>query len=104
MAQRKRTARRAEDRAQSKLTRDLEKLWSLEPGATPTRPIVIASPSEVEVRATSIPCPICRSELRIEEHAAEAIEGVRLRVARVTCSFCRARRPIYFRLAATMAN
>lgn len=104
MAQRKRTVRRAEDRAQSKLTRDLEKLWSLEPGATPSRPLVIASPSEVEVRATSIPCPVCRSALRLDEHAAEIIDGVRLRVARVTCSFCRARRSVYFRLAGTMVN
>ncbi len=104
MTQRKRTLRRAEDRAQDKLSRDLEKLWQLAPGATAARPIVVESPSEVEVRAASIPCPICRSELRVEEHTAETVNGRRLRVARVACGFCRAKRPVYFQLASSLMS
>lgn len=104
MAQRKRTARRAEDRAQEKLARDLEKLWEASPGGAPSRPIVVASPSEIEVRAASVPCPICQSTLRVEEHTAESIDGVRLRVARVVCTFCRAKRAIYFQLAGSTLN
>lgn len=104
MSQRKRAVRRAEDRAQQKLTRDLEKLADLAPGGSPARPIVVASPSEIEVRAAAMPCPICQSALRVEEHTAESIGGVRLRVARVVCSFCRAKRAIYFQLQGTMAN
>jgi hypothetical protein len=104
MAQRKRTARRAEDRAQGKLVRDLEKLWETAPGGAPGRPIVVASPSEIEVRAASIPCPICRSALRVEEHVAVSIAGVRLRVARVVCTFCRVERVIHFQLASAAAN
>lgn len=96
--------RRAEDKAQSRLARDLEKLWQLSPGATPARPLVVESPSEVEVRAASVPCPICRSELRVEEHTAETIEGRRLRVARVVCSFCRSKRAVYFQLASSLAS
>ncbi len=104
MAQRKRAVRRAEDRAQQKLTRDLEKLAEAAPGGHPTRPIVVASPSEIEVRASGMPCPICQSTLRVEEHVAESIGGVRLRVARVACTFCRAKRAIYFQLAGSMPN
>lgn len=104
MSQRKRAARRADDRTQSKLARDLEKLASLAPGGSPARPIVLASPAEVEVHAASMPCPICQSPQRVEEHAAETVAGVRLRIARVVCTFCRARRAVYFQLAGAMPN
>ena len=104
MAQRKRAVRRAEDRAQQKLTRDLSKLADAAPGGSPARPIVVASPSEIEVRASGTPCPICQSTLRVEEHTAESIGGVRLRVARVVCTFCREKRAIYFQLAGAMPN
>jgi len=104
MSQRKRAVRRAEDRVQNKLARDLEKLWAVAPGGSPARPIVVTSPSEVEVHAAAMPCPICQSALRIEEHAAETIAGVRLRVARGVCTFCRAPRAIYFQLAGAMPN
>jgi hypothetical protein len=104
MAQRKRAARREGDRVQQKLARDLERLAAAAPGGSPERPIVVASPAEVEVRAAAIPCPICQSSLRVEEHAAESIAGARLRVARVACTFCRAKRAIYFQLAGAMAN
>jgi hypothetical protein len=104
MTKRKRAERREADRAQQKIARDLEKLAALAPGATPERAITIESPAEVEVRARSMPCPICRGELRVEEHTAETIGGARLRVAKVVCGFCRAKRAIYFRLAGTMLN
>ena len=104
MTQRKRTLRRAGDRAQEKLARDLDKLAALAPGGSPERPVEITSASEVEVQARSMPCPLCRGELRVEEHAAETIAGVRLRIARVVCVACRSRRALYFRLAGTMLN
>jgi hypothetical protein len=99
VTKRKRAVRRAEDRAQEKFARDLEKIWAHAPGGSADRAIEIASPSEVEVRARATPCPICRGELRVDEHTAEAIGGLRLRVAKVTCGFCRRGRSIYFRLA-----
>lgn len=104
MSKRKRSERREADRAAGKLARDLDKLAAHAPGGSPERPIVIDSPSEVEVRARSTPCPICRGELRVGEHAAETIGGARLRVARVTCSVCRASRAIYFELAVSRLN
>lgn len=101
---RKRTVQRAADRAREKIVRDLSKLARLAPGGAPDRAIEIVSPSEVEVRAGSMLCPICQGELRVEEHAAETIDGVRLRVARVICAVCRDRRAIYFKLASSQPN
>ncbi len=104
MAKPKRSERRERDRAQAKLAKDLERLWKLGPGGSPERPIAITSPSEVEVLAKSTRCPICQGELRVEEHAAETLGSVRLRVARVVCVLCRAPRSIYFQLRATTLN
>jgi hypothetical protein len=101
MTKRKRAERRASDREQAKLARDLEKLARAAPGGGPDRAIPIVSASEVEVHAQGMPCPICRSAVRVEEHAAETVNGLRLRVARVVCSMCRARRAIYFQLKET---
>jgi hypothetical protein len=101
---RKRAERRAADRAQEKLGRDLLRLAAAEPGGRPDRPIVVTSPSEVEVHAAAMPCPRCQSGVRVEEHTAETIAGVRLRVAHVTCTFCHAKRAVYFRLAGAMPN
>lgn len=87
-----------------KLSRDLERLWLAGPGGSAERAIEVVSPSEVEVKAKSLPCPICRGELRIEEHTAETAGGLRVRVARGVCTVCRAPRAIYFRLAAAQLN
>ncbi len=104
MAQRKRTERRAHDRAQQKIARYLDRLAFLAPGGSPDRAIVIDSPSEVEVRARGTPCPVCHGELRVDEHTAETVSGVRVRVAKVTCSTCGRKRALYYRLASTMIN
>lgn len=101
---RKRTARRAQDRASAKLSRDRERLFQLGPGGSPERPIVVTSPTEVEVQARSLPCPICDGELRVEEHTAETVGTARLRVAKVLCAVCHARRAIYFQLASVRLN
>jgi len=98
MATRKRTLRRANDRAVMKLAKDLERLFLLSPGGAPERAIAITSPAEVEVIARSMPCPVCQGELRIDEHAAEVHGATRVRVARVTCLICRRNRSIYFAL------
>lgn len=99
-----RAARRAGDREAVKLTQDLEKLWQVEPGGTPERPIVLASASQVEVTARGTRCPRCQGELRVEEHTAETIAGARLRVARMRCVTCGSQRAIWFRLATEMLN
>jgi hypothetical protein len=91
-------------RAHRKLARDLERLARREPGGAADSPIVIGSPAQVEVIAARTPCPLCGGALRLDEHAAATVDGVRLRVARVTCVMCRTPRPLYFRLGAPMLH
>lgn len=104
MALRRRTQKRLDARTADKLARDLERLALLTPGGSPDRPILVTSPSEVEVEARAILCPICRGELRVEEHVADTWKGLRLRVARVVCVSCGRRRAIYFQLRGTLVN
>ena len=95
---RSRAARRAQAREQTQLVRDLEKLAALEPGGAPDRPVVVESVAQVEVIAMSRPCPLCQGSFRLVEHAAETVDGVRLRVARLACTLCGVARARYFRL------
>lgn len=107
MAKKKLTARaqrREHDRSTVKLARDLDRLAALAPGGAPDRPIELASASQVEVHARSIPCARCQGEVRVEDHIAEIHGADRLRVARVICVMCQTRRPIYFRLGAPAPN
>jgi len=93
-----RAARRTRARAHAELVRDLERLARLAPGGAPERPRAIDSPAQVEVIAAATPCPLCRGGLRVDEHASETRDGVRLRVARVACTTCGVRRALWFRL------
>ncbi len=95
---RERTARRRRDRLHEKLARDLERLARLEPGGSPERPLAVVSPAVVDVLAVAKPCPLCGGTLRLEDHTAREVDGVRLRVAAVVCTSCRAGRELYFRL------
>jgi hypothetical protein len=90
-------ARRKADAAAEAARR--EELSRTEPGGAPDRPIDVVSPSEVEVRARSIPCSRCGGDVRLEEHLAVTIDGRRLRAARVGCAYCGFSRAVYFRIA-----
>jgi hypothetical protein len=94
-----RTMRRARARAHEQLVRDIERLAQLEPGGSPGRPLPVASPAVVDVVAAAKPCPLCGGALRLDAHEAEKVDGVRLRVARVTCATCGTRRAFYFSLS-----
>jgi len=93
-----RAARRARTREQEKLVREQERLAHLRPGGAADRPLEIESPAQVEPIAAATPCPLCDGALRVVEHAAETVDGVRLRVARVACTRCGVARTIWFRL------
>ena len=95
---------RARRRAQREHVRDLERLARLAPGGAADRPIDVDTPPLVDVMASASTCPLCTGGFRLEEHAAETIDGVRLRVARVTCTSCGIARDIYFRLRETLPN
>jgi hypothetical protein len=89
---------RSRRREQQRLVRDLEQLARLEPGGAPDRPLPVASPAQVDVQAEVRPCPLCGGSLRLEQHAAATVAGVRLRVARTVCVMCGVKRRLYFRL------
>jgi uncharacterized protein with PIN domain len=92
--------RREADR-RAKLAAALQQLEAqarTRPGGAPDRPIEVVSPSEVEVAARATRCPLCGGELRVNEHAAETIDGKRLRLAYTTCIACSSSRALYFRI------
>ncbi|NUP12188.1 MAG: hypothetical protein HOW73_39580 [Polyangiaceae bacterium] len=96
---RARTERRILDRTTEKLREQRTKLYALEPGGSADRPIELSSPSQVEIDAESLPCPVCGDRVRLEgPHEVEEHKGERLRVARVVCIGCRARWSRYYRL------
>jgi hypothetical protein len=95
---RRRTERRAQERALEKLRKQSEKLAVLEEGGAPERPIDVESAAQVEPHARAIPCARCGEATRVDEHTAETIDGARLRVARTSCPSCGAKRSIYFRI------
>jgi len=76
----------------------LEARAQARPGGAADRPIEVVSPSEVEVAARSTPCPLCGGELRVDEHAAETIDGTRLRLAHATCIACSSSRTLYLQI------
>jgi hypothetical protein len=95
---RPRTARREAARSKEKLARAREKLARLEVGGSPERPILLESASQVEVHASSLRCTSCDGELRVDEHLARTIADQRLRLVRLVCPRCSARRDAWFRL------
>jgi len=97
-SKRPRTARREAARNAVKLGRDRERLFAHEPGGGKERPIEIEAPSVVEVRARSVPCPLCSGDHEVVEHAAVATERGSLREARLRCRRCGSRRSLWFRL------
>jgi hypothetical protein len=97
-----RTVRRARARLHDALVGDLERVARLAPGGAPDRPLGVESPTQVEPIAEGRPCPLCQGALRVEEHAAETHESVRLRVAHVRCTACGVARAFYFKLGNTV--
>ena len=101
---RARVERREAARLADKLVRAREQLFALSPGASPERPVRLMSASEVEVKASSTPCPRCEGALRVLEHTAEVLGGKRLRVVRLRCVLCGTPRALYYSLGADLPN
>src|SRR5688572_24031793 len=103
MAQRKsktrpRHTRRQAERAAEKLAAQREKLFLLEAGGTPERPIDLETPVLVELRAAAFACPRCGTPVHVREHAATNVSGALLREARVQCPRCGSKRSLWFRI------
>src|SRR4051812_2285243 len=86
------------ERDARRLVRDRQRLALLEPGGSADRPIEVVSSSVIEVRARSLPCPLCAGALRIDDHAATKVAGVALRALDVTCQRCGVARTLWFRI------
>lgn len=103
----RRAASRSAEKDAAKLRRDAERLFTLEPGGSPERPIVIGSPAQVEITAAERRCPLHDAPMRVVDHVAATVAGSRLRVAHVRCPQCDepyAVRRVFFQLAAERLN
>ncbi len=96
--ERARTAKRRLQRSLGELARDQQKLSLLEIGGAPNRPIEVISSSVIDVRARSLPCPLCDGESQLEEQTAEKFSGHPLRAAHMRCKRCGIARVLWFRI------
>ena len=95
---RARTQRREVGRALSKLAAAREKLFQLDPGGSPERPLEVSSAAVVEAHAETVPCPRCEGRHDVLEHVALTRDEVRLREARLRCRQCGSLRSLWFRI------
>lgn len=96
---RARATRREEQRTLAKLQTARERLFTLEAGGAPERPLAVVSAAVVEAHAESVPCPRCAGRHDVVEHVAVTIAGVRLREARLRCRQCGSQRSLWFRIS-----
>lgn len=101
---RPRTAARAVARKHERLVSDREKLALLEPGGSAERPIEVRSASVVEARAEAEACLRCDVPMRCEEHGTLETRTGLLRVAKLRCPQCGARRNLYLRIVESYLN
>lgn len=99
-----RTIRREQERAGSKLQEAREKLFALEPGGSPERPLDAVSAAVIETHASAVPCPRCEGSHEVVEHVASVHEGVRLRETRLRCRQCGSRRSLWFKIVGPALN
>ena|ERR1041384_4296707 len=101
---RPRTKLREAARSVQKLQDARRRLFELEPGGTPERPLLVASAAVVEAHAESVACPRCSGRHDVVEHAALTINGTRLREARLRCRQCGTTRSLWFSINETGPN
>jgi hypothetical protein len=99
-----RAKRREQNRAALKLARARQRLFQLQAGGSPERPIEVESASLVEPRATAVRCPTCSGNVALEAHEAITVEGKRLRRAELRCRHCATSATLYFRLVQPALN
>ena len=75
-----------------------ERLFELELGGSPERPVPVMSPAVIEAHAESVPCPRCQAKQDVLEHVAVTVGGVRLREARLRCRQCGSSRSLWFKI------
>ncbi len=95
---RRRTERRAIERELGKLDQARERAAALEPGGAPERPIEVGSASLVEPIALGKRCHHCDGVLRLVEHDAPFVGGLRLRRVQSKCVSCGKPRTIWVKV------
>ncbi len=99
-----RTVRREQARALTRLESDRERLFTLEPGGAPERPIAASSAAVIEAHATGVPCPLCGSVQEVVEHTALVHHGIRLREVKLRCRQCGSKRSLWFKIVGPSLN
>jgi hypothetical protein len=97
---RPRTLARQRHAANEKLVQAERKLFALEPGGSPERPLDIPSAAVIEPKARSARCPRCDEPFELAAHEAHTDEHGRLREVRLACRSCGERRSLWFRISA----
>lgn len=88
---RARTVRREADRDDGRARDERLALARLVPGGSPQRPLEVTTAALVEATARAGGCPACGGEVRVDDHAAETVDGRLLRAVRLACVACGAR-------------
>jgi transposase-like protein len=99
-----RSTRLEQQRTLEKLRADRERLFVLEPGGRPERPIEVHAAAVIETQATSLPCPRCGGAQKVTEHSASVRFGVRLREAKLRCQKCGSSRSLWFKIVGSNLN
>jgi transposase-like protein len=99
-----RTVRRAQERAENRLQADRDRLFALEPGGSPERPLAAASAAVIESHALSVRCPRCGANHELVEHSAHVRNGVRLRETKLRCRHCGSERSLWFKIVGPSLN
>jgi len=99
-----RTVRREQERAKNRLKEDRERLFALEAGGNPERPIGAASAAVIEGHALGVPCPHCGEKHELLEHSAHVRNGVRLRETKLRCKQCGSERSLWFKIVGPSLN
>lgn len=103
-APRARTVQREDARKRESLIADRESLRRLEPGGSAENPLEVSSASVVESRAESERCFRCDAALRIDEHVSERTASGLVRVVKLRCAQCGARRTLFVRIVERLLN
>ncbi len=99
-----RTIRREQERAKDRLKEDRERLFALEAGGNPERPLEARSAATIETHALSVPCPLCGANHELVEHSAHVRNGVRLRETKLRCRQCGSKRSLWFKIIGPSLN
>lgn len=97
-------ARRKATAKERKHAAELDRLFTLGPGGSTRKPLVVATPALVNASAEALPCPRCGGRLRVSHDEIDRSTEALLRIAHASCQACGAPRKIWIRIQPPMAN